>query len=99
MPRPARPQARFASTRAPAPVDQAQGLRQMFVSRVLRFVPVVANARSGCGGLVLERLCAAYAGFGLNTLVVDASDQARPPAPPPPHAAGRQREEADDVRR
>ncbi|MFZ2297465.1 MAG: hypothetical protein A3G29_14935 [Burkholderiales bacterium RIFCSPLOWO2_12_FULL_64_99] len=80
MTRHARPQARFASTRAPAPVDQAQGLRQMFVSRVLRFVPVVANARSGCGGLVLERLCAAYAGFGLNTLVVDASDQARAPS-------------------
>jgi flagellar biosynthesis GTPase FlhF len=75
-----RPQARFASTCAPAPVDQAQGLRQMFVSRVLRFIPVVANGRSACGGLVLERLCAAYASFGLNTLVVDASDQARAPS-------------------
>ena len=52
----------------------------MFVSRVLRFIPVVANSRSGCGGLVLERLCAAYASFGLNTLVVDASDQARAPS-------------------
>jgi hypothetical protein len=29
--------------------------------------------------LVLERLCAAYASFDLHTLVVDASDQARPP--------------------
>lgn len=65
--------------RAHPPVDQAQGLRQMFASRVLRFVPVVANASAGCGGLVLERLCAAYASFGLHTLVVDASDQARPP--------------------
>lgn len=61
------------------PVDQAQGLRQMFASRVLRFVPVVANPSAGCGGLVLERLCAAYADFDLHTLVVDASDQARPP--------------------
>ncbi|MFT3856147.1 MAG: flagellar biosynthesis protein [Aquabacterium sp.] len=61
------------------PVDQAAGLRQMFASRVLRFVPVVANPASKCGGLVLERLCAAYASFGLHTLVVDASDQARPP--------------------
>lgn len=61
------------------PVDQAAGLRQMFASRVLRFVPVVANPAARCGGLVLERLCAAYAGFGLHTLVVDASDQARPP--------------------
>ena len=61
------------------PADQAQGLRQMFASRVLRFVPVVANPSAGCGGLVLERLCAAYADFDLHTLVVDASDQARPP--------------------
>jgi hypothetical protein len=61
------------------PVDQAAGLRQMFSSRVLRFVPVVANPAARCGGLVLERLCTAYAGFGLHTLVVDASDQARTP--------------------
>lgn len=62
------------------PVDQAQGLRQMFAARVLRFIPVVANARSGGGGLVLERLCAAYAACGLNTLVVDAGEQARAPS-------------------
>lgn len=61
------------------PVDQAEGLRQMFAARVLRFIPVVANPSAGCGGLVLERLCAAYASFGLHTLVVDASDQARQP--------------------
>jgi hypothetical protein len=61
------------------PVDQAQGMRQMFASRVLRFIPVVSNPSAGCGGLVLERLCAAYASFDLHTLVVDASDQARPP--------------------
>ena len=62
-----------------APVDQAAGLRQMFATRSLRFVPVVANAGARCGGLVLERLCTAYASIGLHTLVVDASDQARPP--------------------
>jgi hypothetical protein len=66
-------------TRAVHPVDQAQGLRQMFASRVLRFIPVVANTGARCGGLVLERLCAAYASVGLHTLVVDASEQARPP--------------------
>ena len=60
-------------------VDQAAGLRQMFQARVLRFIPVVANPASRCGGLVLERLCTAYAAFGLHTLVVDASDQARQP--------------------
>lgn len=62
------------------PVDQAQGLRQMFATRVLRFIPVVANPRAAsAGGLVLERLCAAYAACGLHSLVVDASEQARPP--------------------
>jgi flagellar biosynthesis protein FlhG len=61
------------------PVDQAEGMRQMFASRVLRFIPVVANPSAGCGGLVLERLCAAYASFNMHTLVVDASDQARAP--------------------
>lgn len=80
MTRYARPKAGLAGTRAHHPVDQAQGLRQMFASRVLRFIPVVANGQSGCGGVVLERLCAAYASFGLNTLVVDAADQARAPS-------------------
>lgn len=62
------------------PADQAEGLRQMFAARVLRFVPVVANAAAPCGGVVLERLCATYAHFGLHTLVVDAGDQARAPS-------------------
>lgn len=62
------------------PLDQAQGLRQMFAARVLRFIPVVANTRSSAGGLVLERLCAAYAACGLSTLVVDAGEQARVPS-------------------
>jgi hypothetical protein len=62
-----------------APVDQAAGLRQMFATRALRFIPVVSNGSAGYGGLVLERLCTAYATLGLHTLVVDAGDQARPP--------------------
>src|SRR3989344_4524985 len=52
----------------------------MFAARVLRFIPVVANTRSSAGGLVLERLCAAYAAWGLSTLVVDAGEQARVPS-------------------
>ncbi|MFW9617355.1 flagellar biosynthesis protein [Aquabacterium sp.] len=80
MTRPARQPVSSDALRPHHPVDQAQGRRQMFASRVLRFIPVVANPRSGCGGLVLERLCAAYANFGLHTLVVDASDQARAPS-------------------
>lgn len=62
------------------PVDQAHGLRQMFPTRVLRFVPVVSNPQMMFGGVILERLCAAYAGFGLNVLVVDAGERARPPS-------------------
>jgi flagellar biosynthesis protein FlhG len=67
---------------APAarPVDQAHGLRQMFQARVLRFIPVVSNPEVMYGGVVLERLCAAYAGFGLRTLVVDAGERARRPS-------------------
>ena len=60
-------------------MDQAQGLRRMFATRVLRFIPVVASPEARCGGLVLERLCTAYESFGLRTLVVDASPQARDP--------------------
>jgi flagellar biosynthesis protein FlhG len=51
----------------------------MFATRSLRFIPVMVNRAAGCGGLVLERLCTAYATMGLRVLVVDASDQARPP--------------------
>lgn len=52
----------------------------MFPNRVLRFVPVVSNPHVIYGGIVLERLCAAYAGFGLKTLVVDAGERARAPS-------------------
>ncbi len=62
------------------PVDQAHGLRQMFPARVVRFIPVVSNPQAMFGGVVLERLCAAYAGFGLKVLVVDAGERARPPS-------------------
>lgn len=61
------------------PVDQAHGLRQMFQSRPLRFIPVVSNPDVIYGGLVLERLCTALAGLGLRTLVVDAGERAREP--------------------
>ncbi|HET8693740.1 MAG TPA: flagellar biosynthesis protein [Aquabacterium sp.] len=69
-----------SSLGAGRPMDQAHGLRQMFTTRVIRFIPVIANPSAACGGVVLERLCAAYGNFGLSTLVVDASDQARPPS-------------------
>ncbi|MEK8087260.1 flagellar biosynthesis protein [Aquabacterium sp. A3] len=74
-----RPERHAAGRTGSPPVDQAQGLRRMFATRVLRFIPVVASPEARCGGLVLERLCTAYESFGLRTLVVDASPQARDP--------------------
>ena len=52
----------------------------MFSTRVLRFVPVVSNPQVIFAGVILERLCAAYAGYGLRSLVVDAGERARPPS-------------------
>lgn len=70
-----------AASRRPAqPEDQAAGLRQLFTSHTLRFVPVVSNPHLAFGGVVLERLCSAYAEMGLRTLVVDAGEQARAPS-------------------
>ncbi len=65
----------MTSPHAP-PLDQAQGLRQLFAKSRQRCVPVVANPHVENGGVMLERLCTAFAEYELHTLVVDASDQA-----------------------
>ena len=57
--------------------DQAAGLREMFAHAQVRFVPVVANPNVAFGGVMLERLCTAFAEHGVRVLVVDASDRAR----------------------
>ena len=62
-----------------APRDQAHGLRQLFVGSAARFVPLVHNPLVPGAGVVMERLCAAFAEQGLRTLVVDAADSASPP--------------------
>ncbi|MDO9285753.1 MAG: flagellar biosynthesis protein [Aquabacterium sp.] len=59
--------------------DQAHGLRQLFAGREPRFVPLVHNPQVSGTGVVMERLCAAFADLGLRTLVVDAADSASPP--------------------
>ncbi len=61
------------------PQDQAQGLRRLFASSRLRFIPVLSNPHVISSGVLLEGLCAAYAELGLHTLVVDAGEMA--PAP------------------
>jgi hypothetical protein len=56
--------------------DQADGLRRMFAHSRARFVPVVSNPHIAFGGVLLERLCTAFAERQANTLVVDAGERA-----------------------
>jgi len=61
------------------PLDQADGLRRMFAHTRVRFIPVVSNPHVAFGGVLLERLCTAFAEHGRRTLVVDASERAAEP--------------------
>jgi hypothetical protein len=60
----------------PSSSDQAEGLRQMFANACARFVPVVSNPHITSGGVMLERLCTAFAERGARVLVVDAGERA-----------------------
>jgi hypothetical protein len=64
----------------PQPLDQADGLRRLFAHARVRYVPVVSNPNVAFGGVMLERLCTAFAEHGKHTLVVDASERASPHA-------------------
>jgi len=59
----------------PAPLDQADGLRRLFAHARVCFVPVASNPHVAFGGVLLERLCAAFAEHGKHTLVVDAGER------------------------
>lgn len=65
--------------RPAAPRDQAHGLRQLFAGQEPCLVPLVHNPHVPGAGVVMERLCAAFAARGLRSLVVDAADTASPP--------------------
>jgi hypothetical protein len=67
------------SRSAPAPLDQADGLRRLFARAQIRVVPVVSNPHMAFGGVLLERICTAFAEQGAHVVVVDASERA--PAP------------------
>ena len=56
--------------------DQADGLRRMFSGPPVRFVPVVSNPHIAFGGVLLERLCTAFAERKASTLVVDSAERA-----------------------
>jgi len=58
------------------PLDQADGLRRLFAHARVCIVPVVSNPNVAFGGVMLERLCTAFAEHGKHTLVVDAAERA-----------------------
>ena len=64
----------------PMPLDQADGLRRLFAHARVCIVPVVSNPNVAFGGVMLERLCTAFAEHGRHTLVVDAAERANPHA-------------------
>lgn len=62
--------------------DQAAGLRRLFSGGAhQRFVPVAANPHVSGVGLLLERLTAALAAQGGNTLIIDTTEGAPEAAP------------------
>ena len=63
----------------PMPLDQADGLRRLFATTRSCVVPVVSNPNVAFGGVMLERLCTAFAEHGKHTLVVDAAERAPSP--------------------
>ncbi|PXW96189.1 flagellar biosynthesis protein FlhG [Sphaerotilus hippei] len=65
--------------RRTAPADQADGLRRLFSSRSMRFVPVVSNPFIAHGGVLIERLCTVLDEMELDTLLVDASERGAAP--------------------
>jgi len=62
----------------PMPLDQADGLRRLFAHSRVCLLPVVSNPNVAFGGVMLERLCTAFAEHGKHTLVVDAAERASP---------------------
>jgi hypothetical protein len=61
------------------PLDQAYGLRCLFAHTQVLFIPVVSNPHVAFGGVMLERLCAAFASLGKSTLVIDAAERSPEP--------------------
>lgn len=64
------------SVSRPMPLDQADGLRRLFAHAQACVLPVVSNPNVAFGGVMLERLCTAFAEHGKHTLVVDAAERA-----------------------
>lgn len=72
----------FYANSAAAPLDQAEGLRQLFAARAgqpRQVLPLVANPHVPFAAAVLDRTAATLAALGRQVLVVDAAESA--PAP------------------
>jgi flagellar biosynthesis protein FlhG len=69
----------FYAPSAPAPLDQAQGLRRLFAGQRQRVLPLAANPHVAFAGVVLDHVSAALVARGHRVLVVDAAD--RSPVP------------------
>lgn len=66
----------MAALRAPA-LDQADGLRRLFArTSPKRMVPLASNPHVAAGGMIIERLVAAFAELHAHTLIVDAAENA-----------------------
>lgn len=63
----------------PMPLDQAYGLRCLFAHAQAMFIPVVSNPHVAFGGVMLERLCAAFTALGKSVLVIDAAERSPEP--------------------
>jgi hypothetical protein len=69
----------FYASSAPAPLDQADGLRRLFAGRRCQVLALVANPHVPFGGLVLDRLASVMASQGRQVLVVDAASTSPQP--------------------
>jgi flagellar biosynthesis protein FlhG len=69
----------FYSPSAPAPLDQAHGLRRLFAARQTQVLGLASNPHVAFSTLALDRLSAVLAAQGRRVLVVDAATKSPPP--------------------
>lgn len=63
-----------SEVRRAQPGDQADGLRRLFSTRTVRFIPVVSNPFVAQESVLIQQISAALEQLGLYTLVVDVRD-------------------------
>lgn len=69
--------------------DQADGLRRLFSTHTVRFIPVVSNPFVAQESVLLQQVSAALEQLGLYTLVVDVGDTGPAPVPMPEDLSSR----------